>query len=132
VKQKDHALSAMLTLTFQRDRIDRVPAADLLASSLSLQGCDVLQGFQAGIGVKFSFIQLASRAAVDRAALHTPSWVKLHAGGWSPHIFLFAGDLVNGSQIYARIFCCRYRTGSIVRQTPGDCCRFAARQILTH
>jgi trans-2,3-dihydro-3-hydroxyanthranilate isomerase len=104
VKHKNDALWAMLTLTSKPERVDRVPATDLLASSLSLQGSDVLHGFQAGIGVQFSFVQLASRAAVDRAALHSPSWVKLQAGGWSPHIFLFSGDLVNGSQVYARMF----------------------------
>jgi trans-2,3-dihydro-3-hydroxyanthranilate isomerase len=104
VSHKDNALSAMLTLTSKPERFDRVPPTDLLASSLSLQESDVLQGFQAGIGLQFSFVQLASRAAVDRAALHSPSWDKLQAGGWSPHIFLFSGDLVNGSELYARMF----------------------------
>jgi trans-2,3-dihydro-3-hydroxyanthranilate isomerase len=104
VVRKNNVLSATLTTTAKPERPDRQPPADLLASCLSLQRSDVLQAFQAGVGVSLCFVQVRNRAAVDRAAVDMPSWTKLQAGGWAPMIYFFAGDLVSGSDLYARMF----------------------------
>jgi trans-2,3-dihydro-3-hydroxyanthranilate isomerase len=104
VTRRNEVLSATLTLTAAPERFDRQPPADLLAACLSLRGPDVLQGFQAGIGLSFCFVRLASRAAVDRAAADPQRWAELRAGGWAPQMFFFSGDLVDGAELYARMF----------------------------
>jgi trans-2,3-dihydro-3-hydroxyanthranilate isomerase len=104
VVRKDNGISALLTLNSRPELPDQLPPAGLLASCLSLRGSDVLQGFQASVGLPFCFARLASRAAVDRAAPDAQSWPGLQAGGWSPQIYFFSGDLVNGAELYARMF----------------------------
>ncbi len=104
VARKNTVLSATLTLTARPERFDRQHPTDLLAACLSLQASDVLRRFQAGIGLAFCFVELASRAAVDRAAADPQSWTRLQAGGWVPQLFFFSGDLADGSEVYARMF----------------------------
>ena len=60
--------------------------------------------FGACVGVPFTFFQLADRGAVDRAKLDNGAWSRLLENSWAPQIYLFAGDLKDGGEIYARMF----------------------------
>ena len=60
------------------------------------------QGFFASVGLPFCFAQLTSREAVDRARMDKTAWAQ-RAKAWSPNVFFFAGDLANGSALYARM-----------------------------
>jgi trans-2,3-dihydro-3-hydroxyanthranilate isomerase len=79
------------------------PAA--IAAAISLPETDVAESWCAGIGgLRFCFVHLSSVQAVDRAALDRTAWASGVAEGWSPHLYVFAGDCHAGSHLYARFF----------------------------
>ena len=80
------------------------PDQDALAQLLSLENADIDDGFFAGAGLNFCFAHLASRDAVDRARIDMSSWRDHFADSWSPHIYLFSGDMEDGAELYARMF----------------------------
>lgn len=80
------------------------PAPAAAASALSLPEDAVLEAWFAGVGVRFCFVHLASRAAVDRALLDRAAWSTNFANAWSPNLYFFAGGLAPGSRLYARMF----------------------------
>jgi trans-2,3-dihydro-3-hydroxyanthranilate isomerase len=74
-----------------------------IAAVLALPGADVVGGFFATVGVPFCFVHLRSRRAVDGAKIERSVWSKVMPGSWS-NIYLFAGELADGSELYARMF----------------------------
>lgn len=96
--------SATFRLDRGPDQPDTVPPAADMAAVLSLEESDIADVFCASVGVPFTFVQLASRDAVDRAQLDHAAWKRLLADAWAPQIHLFAGELEDGAEVYARMF----------------------------
>ena len=74
------------------------------AAAISLDEADVVQVVAAGLGVDFTFVRLRDRETVDRAKLDQAAWSRAFAGKVADQIYLFAGDLADGGDIYARMF----------------------------
>ncbi|GGL06099.1 PhzF family phenazine biosynthesis protein [Mangrovihabitans endophyticus] len=83
---------------------DETPSATTLAAALDLPGDAIVDSWYAGIGLRYCFIRLASPDLVDQARLDRSAWQSSIAGGWSPHLYLFAGDLGDAARVYARLF----------------------------
>lgn len=75
-----------------------------VARALSLPETAVVRSWYAGLGVRFCFVHLADADLVDRATLDKTAWRDGVADGWSPHLYLFAGECRDGARLYARMF----------------------------
>ncbi|MFH8572848.1 PhzF family phenazine biosynthesis protein [Streptomyces sp. NPDC017993] len=80
------------------------PPLQTIAEALSLTGEDLLECWYGGAGLQFCYVRLASADAVDRAVLDKAVWAADLADGWSPHLYVFAGEFHSGSTLYARAF----------------------------
>jgi trans-2,3-dihydro-3-hydroxyanthranilate isomerase len=103
VNKRDGVFNGTLTLSGDIQQPSGAPANQDLASILSLPARDVKQGFFAGVGLPFCFVQLVSREAVDRATIDNTAWTQHLSNAWAPNVFFFAGDLENGAELYARM-----------------------------
>jgi trans-2,3-dihydro-3-hydroxyanthranilate isomerase len=79
------------------------PSAVAVARALSLPETAVVRCWFAGVGLRFCFVQLTGQDMVDRATLDTPAWRLGLAGGWSPHLYVFAGDFRDGQRLPAPV-----------------------------
>jgi trans-2,3-dihydro-3-hydroxyanthranilate isomerase len=79
------------------------PPAAAIAKALSLPGDAVAESWYGGVGLRFCFVRLAGRELVDQAVLDKAAWAGGVADGWSPHLYLFAGDY-REERLYARFF----------------------------
>jgi trans-2,3-dihydro-3-hydroxyanthranilate isomerase len=104
VEQRDAALSATLSLDRGPELSDDVPPARDIASALGIAAEDVRDAFCASAGIRFTFVELATRDAVDRAALNESEWRRAFANRWAAHIFFYSGRLDNDCELYARMF----------------------------
>jgi trans-2,3-dihydro-3-hydroxyanthranilate isomerase len=104
VEQKGDSYSARLRLDRGPDMPDSVPSTKEAAELLSLHPSDIADVFAASLGVNFTFVQLKDQGTVDRAKLDMDAWTRLLETAWGPAIYLFAGDLSDGSEVYARMF----------------------------
>ena len=96
--------SARLRLNRAPDTSGVVARAEDLAAVISLEQEDILQVFCAGMGPKFTFVQVGSRETVDRAQLDHEQWRQLLVGTWGPNLFVFTGELRDGAELYSRMF----------------------------
>jgi trans-2,3-dihydro-3-hydroxyanthranilate isomerase len=80
------------------------PSAVAVARALSLPETAVVRCWFAGVGLRFCFVQLTGQDMVDRATLDTSAWKVSLADGWSPHLYVFAGDFRDGQRLYSRLF----------------------------
>jgi trans-2,3-dihydro-3-hydroxyanthranilate isomerase len=80
------------------------PPAAAVARALTLPDTAVTRSWYAGLGIRFCFAQLADASLVDRATRDKSAWAAGVAGGWSPHLYLFAGECRDGARLYARMF----------------------------
>ncbi|WP_329171157.1 PhzF family phenazine biosynthesis protein [Streptomyces decoyicus] len=80
------------------------PSVKSLAGALSLPEEDILDCWYGGVGLAFCYVRLASADAVDRAVLDKAAWAADVAHGWSPHLYVFAGEFHSGGTLYARAF----------------------------
>lgn len=103
-KKDDGAFSARLRLSRGPDTSDAVPDAADMAAVVSLPPDEILQIFCAGLGPRFTYVQVGSREAVDRSQLDHAQWRALLADTWGPQVFIFAGELSDGSEIYGRMY----------------------------
>lgn len=103
VERRGQTFHGMMTIHRSIEQAAGVPSNRDLAAVLSLDERDVKQALFAGVGVPFCFVQLASREAVDRAAIENGAWTKHLARAWSPHVFFFAGEPDNGAELYGRM-----------------------------
>jgi trans-2,3-dihydro-3-hydroxyanthranilate isomerase len=81
-----------------------VPQAAVIANVLSLPETAIVGCWYAGIGLRFCFVHLADTDLVDRAILDKAAWKAAIADGWSPHIYIFAGEWRDGARVYSRFF----------------------------
>jgi trans-2,3-dihydro-3-hydroxyanthranilate isomerase len=96
--------SAWLGLTHAPEQPDSVPSAGDIATMLSLGPDDVRDVFGSSMGVNFTFVQVESREAVDRSALDLGAWRRILAEAWGSQLYVFAGELEDGGEIYARMY----------------------------
>jgi trans-2,3-dihydro-3-hydroxyanthranilate isomerase len=95
---------AELTLDRGPEIPDHAPDRRALARALSLREDDVLDCFYASVGLPFCFAHLSSPQAVDRAVIDPAAFRAGIANGWSPDIYLYAGDFAPGGRLHARMF----------------------------
>ena len=98
------AHSARFRLTSAPETSEMVPPAADVAAALSLQPQDIGTIFCAGMGPRFTFVQVGSRETVDRSQLDHQQWRRLIPDTWGAQLYLFAGDLNDGSEIYVRMY----------------------------
>jgi trans-2,3-dihydro-3-hydroxyanthranilate isomerase len=104
VVERNGGFHGTLTLSGKIEAPTGAPSATDLAAVLSIERAEVSQVFFAGVGVPFCFAQLNSNQAVDRAAINRVAWEATLARAWGPHLFFFAGDLLDGGKLYARMW----------------------------
>ena len=98
------AYSARLRLNRGPDVSEAVPSAEDAAAALSLEPAEIADLFCAGMGPRFTFVRVGSREIVDRAQLDHQHWRRSLAETWGPQLFLFAGELSDGAELYGRMF----------------------------
>ncbi len=76
------------------------PERAAAAAALSLPSSAVLDTWYANGGVRFCFVRLADKAAVDQAQLDRAAWSSAFRHAWAPNLYFFAGD----ARLYARMF----------------------------
>ena len=76
------------------------PARAPAAAALSLPQSAVLDTWFANGGVRFCFVRLADKAAVDHAELDRAAWSREFRSAWAPSLYFFCGD----TEVYARMF----------------------------
>jgi trans-2,3-dihydro-3-hydroxyanthranilate isomerase len=76
------------------------PEKSAAAAALSLPEAAVLETWFASGGVRFAFVRLADKAAVDRAQLDRAAWTKQFKNAWSSQLYFFAGE----KPVHARMF----------------------------
>jgi trans-2,3-dihydro-3-hydroxyanthranilate isomerase len=83
---------------------DDAPDTAAIAAALTLPENAVVRAWYAGVGLRFCFAQVAGADLVDQAVLDKTAWKTGIADGWSPHIYVFAGECRDGAHLYARFF----------------------------
>lgn len=104
VRQEGGAFSARLRVERAPEVPETVPTSNDMAAVLSLQPSDILRVSCAGMGPRFTFAQVASNELVDRSQLDHQYWRRILADSWAPNVFVFAGELSDGSELYGRMF----------------------------
>ncbi|HEX6742144.1 MAG TPA: PhzF family phenazine biosynthesis protein [Sphingomicrobium sp.] len=103
-REDDGAFSARLRISRAPEAPETLPEPNEVAAALSLQPSDVLRLFCAGMGPRFTFAQVASKEVVDRAQLDHQQWRRFLADSWGAQLYVFAGELSDGSELYGRMF----------------------------
>lgn len=80
------------------------PKLDRYADVLSLPVDAVEDAWFGSVGLRFAFAQLAHDADVDGAILDRTAWTEGFADNWASKLFFFAGTLIDGGTVYARMF----------------------------
>jgi trans-2,3-dihydro-3-hydroxyanthranilate isomerase len=93
-----------LALEAELDRPSERPDTAALARALSLPVEAVHDVWFAGVGLPFCFCQVATAADVDAAVLDKAALAAALGDSWAQHVFFFAGELVDGGDVYARMF----------------------------
>ncbi len=75
-----------------------------IAKAISLDQEQIVAAWYAAIGIPFCYVHLADKRAVDTARLDHQCWKAKLADTPAPQIFLFAGALKSGGELYARMF----------------------------
>ncbi|WP_129840876.1 PhzF family phenazine biosynthesis protein [Streptomyces sp. RFCAC02] len=95
---------ARLTVTSPYEAPDHYPSVPAVAAALSLAPEDIVETWYGGVGLRFCYVRVADRAAVDRAVLDRAAWRSGVVGGWSGSLYVFAGHLTDGGRLHARSF----------------------------
>ncbi len=103
-RNENGAYSARLRLNRGPESSDVVPTTENAAAALSLRRDEILQVFCAGLGPRFTFVQVGSRETVDLSQLDHQQWRQLLADTWGPQLFVFAGELRDGAELYGRMY----------------------------
>jgi trans-2,3-dihydro-3-hydroxyanthranilate isomerase len=99
----EHAIRLRLRLP-DYDTAGAAPPLAAVAKALTLPRDAIVDGWYAGVGLRFCFVRLTDPELVDRAVLDKAAWEAGIADSWSPHLYLFAGDDHNGARLHARFF----------------------------
>jgi trans-2,3-dihydro-3-hydroxyanthranilate isomerase len=118
---------ARLVLEKEVESPPETPTRAAAAAALSLPEAAVRDAWFASVGVPFCFIELAERAAVDRASLDRAAWSEHFARAWAPSLYLFAGERAPGSRLYARMFAPAY--GIEEDAASGSACAALAERL---
>src|SRR5207249_10727512 len=86
------ALYAHLIVEHPIEIPDIKPPQGGAAAALSLDPSAVVESWFANGGVRFCFVRLADRAAVDRAVLDRAAWSKHFGKAWSSPFYFFSGE----------------------------------------
>ena len=70
------------------------------AAALSLPEGVVVDTWFASGGVRFCFVKLADKAAVDRAQLDRAAWTRHFRDAWASQLYFYSGE----TEIYSRMF----------------------------
>ena len=100
LEQRGAHIHAQFTIEKPVEVPPDVPEKSAAAAALSLSPSDVLDAWFANGGVKFCFVKLVDKAAVDRAQLDRSAWAKHFKDAWASSLYLFSGD----TRIYSRMF----------------------------
>jgi trans-2,3-dihydro-3-hydroxyanthranilate isomerase len=103
VSNEAAAIRAKLTLHIKPEQPAFALNKDDVAAAVSLAGSDILEAFFASVGVPLCFVHVRSRQLVDAAKIERSVWSRVMPDPWS-NIYLFAGELANGSELYVRMF----------------------------
>jgi trans-2,3-dihydro-3-hydroxyanthranilate isomerase len=76
------------------------PEKSAAAAALSLPETEVVDAWFASGGVRFAFVRLADKGAVDRAQLDRAAWSRHFRNAWCSQLYLFAGE----DPVHARMF----------------------------
>lgn len=98
------ALAAELRLAAVLSKPAGGPEVQGAAAALGLPRDAVLEAWCAGVGMTCAFARLASVADLEAARIDPAGWPPAMAGGPSPILYFFAGDLVDGACVDARMF----------------------------
>jgi trans-2,3-dihydro-3-hydroxyanthranilate isomerase len=120
VVQRKGGFHGTLTLSAKIEAPTGAPSPADLAAVLSVEPTEVNQVFFAGVGLPFCFVQLNSNEVVDRATINRPAWAATLSRAWSPHVFFFAGNLMDGGTLYARM--CAPAAGVEEDPATGSAC----------
>ncbi len=104
VAQANGGFHGTLTLSGKIEAPTGAPSPTDLAAVLSVEPGEVNQVFFAGVGVPFCFARVSSNEVVDRATIDRAAWAATLSRAWSPHVFFFAGNLLDGGKLYARMW----------------------------
>jgi trans-2,3-dihydro-3-hydroxyanthranilate isomerase len=98
------ALHAELRLDAVLDLPGERPDPAALGAALGLPPEAVREAWLAGVGMAFCFGRLRSEADVDAAAVDRAAFARLPAEALHAPLYVFAGPLVDGGRVYARMF----------------------------
>jgi trans-2,3-dihydro-3-hydroxyanthranilate isomerase len=104
VEERAGAIYASLRLEGPVETARPAAAALAVARALTVPVESVVDCWYASVGLPFCLVHLSDAPMVDRAMLDRPAWADQLADGWSPHLYLFAGDLTPGGRLHARMF----------------------------
>lgn len=76
------------------------PEKPAAAAALSLSETEVVETWFASGGVRFAFVRLADKSAVDRAQLDRAAWSRHFRNAWCSQLYFFAGE----DPVHARMF----------------------------
>lgn len=103
VKRVDKRFSAAFRINRAIEQRE-APSASSVADALSVDPGDVIDVQCASAGLPFCFVELTGKDVVDRARLDQSAWFAGMSGTWAPHLYLFAADPSDRTQLYARMF----------------------------
>jgi len=104
VEARGDALTGRFTLQRGVERPAERPSVAAAAAVLSLPVEAVVDSWFASAGLRFCFIRLTNREAVDHALLNRAAWAAHFATAYAKDLFLFTGGSAPASRIYARMF----------------------------
>src|SRR5215210_153476 len=104
IRQDGGSLSARFRLDRPPEVPQAIPSVADMAAILSLEPDDIADIFCAGMGVNFTFVRVGSRELVDRSRLDQPAWERLLADELGAQVHVFAGELTDGAELYARMY----------------------------
>jgi trans-2,3-dihydro-3-hydroxyanthranilate isomerase len=103
VKRVDRRFSAAFRINRVIEQRD-APSAANVADALSVDPGEIIDVQCASAGLPFCFVELTNRGVVDKARLDQSAWLAGLSGTWAPHLYLFAADPSDRTQLYARMF----------------------------
>jgi trans-2,3-dihydro-3-hydroxyanthranilate isomerase len=104
VKRHNGQLHSELVLIASLEQPTSEPDIALCAQALTLPTSAVRKAWFASVGLRFCFVQLTDRTDVDAAALNQAAWASTFEHAWTSKLYLFAGDPIDGGELYARMF----------------------------
>jgi trans-2,3-dihydro-3-hydroxyanthranilate isomerase len=103
VTRVDKRFSTAFRINRAIEQKDPPPIRNVV-DALSVDPGDIVDIQCASAGLPFCFVGLTGRDVVDKARLDHSGWLAGLSGTWAPHLYLFAADPSDPTQLYARMF----------------------------